>query len=48
MVAVRSYLRTGGLRIELLQGRRFAPDRLLSGVTKHGPGKKIGVEQQPR
>jgi hypothetical protein len=48
MVAVRSYRRTGGLWIGLLQGRRLAPDRLLSGVAKHGPGEKIGVEQQPR
>jgi tRNA pseudouridine55 synthase len=42
----------GFIGVGLLQGRRLAPDRLLSDVAKQaaqaGPGQNIGVEQQPR
>jgi tRNA pseudouridine55 synthase len=42
----------GFIGVGLLQGRRLAPDRLLSGVAKQAAqtssGANIGVEQQPR
>jgi tRNA pseudouridine55 synthase len=49
---VRLHGPQGFIGVGVLQGRRLAPDRLLSDVAKQaaqtGSGQNIGVEQQPR
>lgn len=49
---VRLHGPQGFIGVGLLQGRRLAPDRLLTNVAKQaaqaGSGKSIEVEQQPR